>query len=104
MVGFVAVAFLALSLLTRFAFSERDRAEENLRHAPVEINHASRAELLRVPGIGPKGADAIVQGRRTGHFTELSHLRRIGIRQAERAAPYLLLDGRAPAQQLPLKF
>jgi predicted DNA-binding helix-hairpin-helix protein len=79
-------------------------AEEYLRQAPVEINQASRAELLRVPGIGPKGADAIVQQRRRGRFTELSHLRRVGIMQAERAAPYLLLDGRAPAQQLPLRF
>ncbi|MCB0188698.1 MAG: helix-hairpin-helix domain-containing protein, partial [Caldilineaceae bacterium] len=79
-------------------------AEEYLRQAPVEINHASRADLLRVPGIGPKGADAIVQQRRYGRFTELSHLRRVGIRQAERAAPYLLLDGHAPAQQLPLHF
>jgi len=77
-------------------------ADEYLRHAPIEINHASRAELLRIPGIGPKGADAIIQGRRRGRLTDLSHLRQIGIRDVKRAVPYLLLDGHAPAQQLAL--
>ncbi len=77
-------------------------ADEYLRHAPIEINRANRAELLRIPGIGPKGADAIIQKRRHGRLTDLSHLRQVGIRDAGRSAPYLLLDGHAPAQQLPL--
>lgn len=77
-------------------------AEENLRHRPVEVNLANRAELLHIPGIGPKGADAIIQGRRRGQITELSQLQRIGIRDVRRAAPYLLLNGHAPAQQLRL--
>jgi predicted DNA-binding helix-hairpin-helix protein len=77
-------------------------ADVYLRHAPIEINHATRNELLRVPGIGPKGAETIIEGRRRGRITELSHLRRAGIRDANRAAPYLLLDGHAPAQQLAL--
>src|SRR5437588_9415804 len=35
-------------------------AEMHLRSAPVEIMTASRQRLLRIPGIGPVGADAIV--------------------------------------------
>ncbi|MCB0111758.1 MAG: radical SAM protein [Caldilineaceae bacterium] len=77
-------------------------ADEHLRDAPVEINRASRIELLHIPGIGPKGADAIIRGRRHGHIRELSQLRHMGVRDIKRAAPYLLLNGRAPAQQLHL--
>ncbi len=77
-------------------------AEEHLRRRPVEVNRASRAELLRVPGIGPKLADAILQARRRGVLTDISHLRKLGLRRAEAAAPYLLLNGRLPAAQLSL--
>jgi predicted DNA-binding helix-hairpin-helix protein len=77
-------------------------ADEYLRHTPVEVNKAAREELIRIPGIGPKGVDAILRARRHGRLTELSQLRRAGIRDTKRAAPYLLLDGHAPEQQLPL--
>jgi predicted DNA-binding helix-hairpin-helix protein len=77
-------------------------ADENLRAAPVEINRAERADLLRVPGIGPKTADAIVQTRSRRRIRELSHLTSLGLRDAKRAAEYILLDGHAPARQIPL--
>lgn len=77
-------------------------AEMYLRHAPVEINRATRAELLRVPGIGPVAADAILQARRHGTLRELPHLRALGIRDVDKAAPYILINGRRPAVQLPL--
>ena len=77
-------------------------ATTHLRQAPVEINRASRAELLRVPGIGPKCADAIVAARRQTKLTDLAHLRAAGVRNPERATPYILLNGRRPLQQLPL--
>lgn len=76
-------------------------ARTHLDARPVEINRASRAELLRVPGIGPRSAEAILAARRLGHLTELSQLRQIGV-LAGRAAPFILLDGRQPAFQLPL--
>ena len=38
---------------------KRAWAEANLRETPVEVNRAEREELLRVPGIGPKGAEAV---------------------------------------------
>lgn len=77
-------------------------AETHLRDAPVEINRATRTELLRIPGIGPKTADAIVAARRHGALRETAQLRRIGLRDTERAAPYITLDGTRPVQQLSL--
>ncbi len=78
---------------------KRAWAEKYLREAPIEIMTANRAELLRVPGIGPVGADAILRARRLGKITDLSHLRKLHIHAPEQAAPYILLDGRqAPAQ------
>lgn len=68
---------------------------------PVEVNRASLAELLRVPGIGPISARAIVAARRHGTLRELGDLKRLGAR-VERAAPYILLAGRRPPHQLPL--
>lgn len=77
-------------------------AEANLRQAPIEINRATRAELLRVPGIGPVAADAILQARRHGRLQELPHLRALGVRDVDKTAPYILLNGRRPAVQLAL--
>ena len=73
-------------------------AQANLSANPLEINRAEKTELLRVPGIGPKGAEAILRARRQGKLRDLSSLQKLGV-IAERAAPYVLLDGRsAPAQ------
>ncbi|MCG3209468.1 MAG: hypothetical protein FOGNACKC_03095 [Anaerolineae bacterium] len=76
-------------------------AASHLRHNPVEVNRASRAQLLRIPGIGPKTADVILAARRQGRFTELHQLRQIGV-QTGRAAPFILLNGRQPEYQLQL--
>ena len=74
-------------------------AQMNLAQQPVEINGAEKRELLRVPGIGVKGAEAILHARRTGKLRDLISLRKLGILVA-RAAPFLLLDGRRPETQL----
>lgn len=74
-------------------------ARANLRHQPVEINRASRAHLLRVPGIGPATADAIIAARKTGAINDLQQLKHLGA-QSSRAAPYVLLNGRRPEFQL----
>lgn len=71
------------------------------QYFPVEVNRASREELLRVPGIGPRSASRILQARRQTRLTELSHLRAMGV-NVQRAAPFVLLNGRAPARQLSL--
>ena len=77
-------------------------ADEHLLHHPVEIMSAEREQLLRVPGIGPVSANAIIRARRLGRLSELIHLRQIGIRAPKRVANYVLLDGKQPARQLKL--
>ncbi len=81
---------------------KRAWAEQNLRNAPLDVMRASPQDLLRIPGIGPRAAEAIVQARQQGNLTELAHLRALGIRAPEQAAPYILLSGRRPARQLSL--
>ena len=76
-------------------------ASRELAHAPVEVNTAERPMLLRVPGIGPKGAARLLEERRRGRLRELADLRKLGI-AADRAAPFILLDGRRPTYQLSL--
>jgi predicted DNA-binding helix-hairpin-helix protein len=70
-------------------------------HEPIEINRADRHDLLRIPGIGPKIADAILRTRREVKLRDLSSLAKMGI-SAKRAAPFILLDGHRPAHQLSL--
>jgi len=48
------------------------------------------------------GADAILRARLRGRLTDLSHLRQLGVRRPEQAAPYILLDGRKPPTQIRL--
>lgn len=80
---------------------KRAWAETNLREAPVELNRAEREELLRVPGVGPMSAAAIVRARRQATLRSLGDLREIGVR-TKHLAPYVLLDGARPTYQLPL--
>lgn len=77
-------------------------ADHHLRHAPVDLMHADYHTLLRVPGIGPVSAKKIIKSRQQGTLRELAQLRALGIRAPEQAAPYILLDGRRPQQQLAL--
>lgn len=76
-------------------------ARENLIQAPIEVNRAGREQLLRIPGIGPRGVQAILKARGTGHIRDLNALRSLGISPA-RASAYILLDGKRPPQQLKL--
>jgi predicted DNA-binding helix-hairpin-helix protein len=81
---------------------KRAWAERYLRTSPVDVMKADRRQLMRVPGIGAVGAEAILRARRLGRLTELAHLRQLNIRAPEQAAPYILLDGHRPAMQMNL--
>ena len=76
-------------------------AQAHPERFPVEVNRASREELLRIPGIGPTSASRILKLRRQGKLCELSDLRKIGA-VAKRAAPFVLLNGKQPPFQLSL--
>lgn len=73
-------------------------AQRNLAEQPIEINNANRHMLLRIPGIGPRGADTIIRARRQAMISDLPSLRKLGI-STERAAPFMLLDGRRASYQ-----
>ena len=77
-------------------------ADEHLPHQPIDVMTAEREQLLRIPGVGPVGADAIIRSRRRGALTELIHLKQIGIRSPQKLAKYVLLNGRQPVHQLKL--
>lgn len=68
---------------------------------PVEVNHASRDELLRVPGLGPRSVARILRWRRQGKMRDMADIRKAGA-VANRAASFVLLDGKLPPHQLPL--
>jgi len=74
-------------------------AQQNLKEKPFEINKAERSDLLRIPGIGPKGADAILQARRKSKLRDLTALRKLGV-VVTRVAPFVLLDGKRVETQL----
>ncbi len=74
-------------------------AQAHLQQQPVEINRASREELLRIPGIGPKSVNLIMAARRERCLNDLSILGKMGV-FSQRAAPYILLDGKRPGRQL----
>ncbi len=80
---------------------KRAWAEVHLRQSPVEVNRADREALLRVPGIGPKGAEAILRARRRATLRSVGDLRQIGVRTKD-IEPFVLLDGRRPTYQLRL--
>jgi predicted DNA-binding helix-hairpin-helix protein len=76
-------------------------AQENLSQTAVEINHASYLELIHIPGIGPLCARRILEARRQNKIRSLDDLKTLGIRP-KRTAPFILLDGKRPVNQLSL--
>jgi predicted DNA-binding helix-hairpin-helix protein len=71
-------------------------AERHPERFPVEMNTAARADLLRVPGIGPRAADRLLLMRRQGRLVQADCLKSAGA-TVSRAAPFVLLDGRPAA-------
>jgi predicted DNA-binding helix-hairpin-helix protein len=76
-------------------------ARQNFGQAPLEINRADREQLLRIPGIGLKGVQAILKARCSTPLRSLNDLKALGIVPV-RAAPFILLDGKRPDLQLEL--
>jgi predicted DNA-binding helix-hairpin-helix protein len=101
------LVFDAAGNLPRHADPKRLYADHHPELYPVELNRASRETLLRVPGIGPRSAERIIQMRRQGTLKDCSELEKLGL-MLRRAAPYILLAGRPaagscwPLHQLPL--
>lgn len=63
--------------------------------APVNLNTATKAELMSLPGIGPVLADRILEYRRSKRFEapeELLEVKGIGPKKFERLRPYIRVE------------
>ena len=69
-----------------------DWALRHLEHFPVEVEKASYATLLRVPGIGPKSASRITYARRYGRLN-FDNLKKMGV-VLKRAHYFITCGGR----------
>ena len=69
-----------------------DWALRHLEHFPVEVETASYATLLRVPGIGPKSASRITYARRYGRLN-FESLKKMGV-VLKRAHYFITCGGR----------
>ena len=69
-----------------------DWALHHLEHFPVEVETASYATLLRVPGIGPKSASRITYARRYGRLN-FESLKKMGV-ILKRAHYFITCGGR----------
>lgn len=67
-------------------------ALRNLQFFPLEINRASYAELLRIPGIGPISAKKIIKQRKYAAITEYS-ITKLGI-SLKKARYYITCNGK----------
>ena len=73
-------------------------AEIHLRHAPIEVNTADYAQLIKIPGIGSTSAKMIIKARIYGKIRDIHALQKMGISTA-RASKFILLDGHRPPYQ-----
>ena len=78
-------------------------AEIHISGNPIEINKASKEELLRIPGIGPKRVELIANYRQKQRIKSESDLKNLGI-PIEKVSEFLLLDGKQPFHQLQFVF
>lgn len=78
-------------------------ALENLDAFPVDLNAASREQLLRVPGLGPTSADRIIANRRRHKIDNWRDVQAMGVVR-KRAWPFVLFPGQRPPPSKQMKL
>ena len=78
-------------------------AEKHLRESPIEINRAEPETLMRIPGIGSKGAKKIIQMRSIHPFHDAADLTKLGIR-IQKGLPFITINGKRSMDQLSFPF
>jgi predicted DNA-binding helix-hairpin-helix protein len=73
-------------------------AEKHFMDAPLEVNRAELSQLIRIPGIGMKSAQKILQLRKIHAFRSESDFAQAGIR-IQNALPFITMDGRKAVTQ-----
>jgi predicted DNA-binding helix-hairpin-helix protein len=81
---------LDLAIDPKLAWALRNRGS-----FPVDLNRASRAELLRIPGIGVRSVERILTSRRWRRL-RLEDLSRLRVSLA-RALPFVIVDDHTPS-------
>ena len=78
-------------------------AAENLDAFPLDVNTATRQQLLRAPGVGPLSAQRILSNRRRHSIDTWRDLQAMGVVK-KKASPFLAFPGHRPpvAKQLRL--
>ena len=66
---------------------------KNYFSGPLDLNEATRDDLIRVPGIGLRSALRILKMRNLGKISSLKEIRRLGV-NINRAAPFLEINGK----------
>jgi len=69
-----------------------DWALQHLGDFPVEINTATKAKLLRIPGVGPRSAERILRARRYARLS-FDDISRMGV-VMKRARYFITCDGK----------
>ena len=96
--AFDKTGFLALD-----ADPKTSIAVENLDAFPIDVNDANREQLLRVPGVGPKSAQRIVETRRRHRIDTWRDLQAMGVVR-KRAAPFMAFPGQRPPRARQLRL
>ncbi|MCY4651667.1 MAG: radical SAM protein [Dehalococcoidia bacterium] len=78
-------------------------AVENLDAFPMDVNHAERDQLLRIPGVGPTSAERIVRNRRRHSIDTWRDLTAMGVVR-KRAWPFLAFPGHRPPRAKQLRL
>ncbi len=78
-------------------------AVENLDAFPMDINHADKHQLLRIPGVGPTSADRIIRNRRDHTIDTWRDLTAMGVVR-KRAWPFLAFPGHRPPRAKQLRL
>ena len=78
-------------------------ASENLEKFPMDVNVATKDDLLRVPGLGPTSAERIVKNRRAHSIDNWRDLQAMGVVR-KRAWPFLFFPGHRPPRAKQLKL
>ena len=78
-------------------------AVENLDAFPMDINNVSYETLLRIPGVGPKSAQRIVQNRRAHTVDTWRDLQTMGVVR-KWAWPFLTFPGHRPPRAKQLRL